>query len=62
MEAKVALQAHLNECELAMESHKRLDTPFVALADCGAVHETRARIAWLEEITREILSLAPPSQ
>lgn len=56
-DAKASLLLHLAGCEQAMQDHSSLADPFVALADLGAVHETRARLAWLEEITLVVLSL-----
>ncbi len=57
-ESKRALEAQLAACELEVERHKHLEDPFVVLADLGAVHETRARISWIDEITPVILELS----
>lgn len=56
-EARAALVEHLVHCEGAMKGHENLGDKFSSLADLGAVYETRARIAWLDEIRPKVLAL-----
>lgn len=56
-QSRMALVNHLAACEEACREHQQLTDPFVSLADLGAVYETKARIAWIDEITPTILGL-----
>ena len=53
-QARITLEEHLAQCSASIGAHS---DPFVRLADLGAVRETEARIAWIDEITPAILAL-----
>ncbi|MBS1718247.1 MAG: PadR family transcriptional regulator [Armatimonadetes bacterium] len=55
--ARATLESFLQECEAVVAGDGEDADPFVLLANRGVIHETRARIAWLDEITPIILSL-----
>jgi len=54
-EARNTLEEHLLVCESGVLAAQNRDDPFISLASLGAVYETKARIAWLDEITPRIL-------
>lgn len=51
------LESLLERCRKDQEGYQRLGDPFSSLAILGAVRETEARIAWVNEIREAFLSL-----
>jgi DNA-binding PadR family transcriptional regulator len=56
-DAVEALRLHLRECENAVARFESDADRFRNIAAIGSVHETKARIAWLEEVTPKVLEL-----
>lgn len=55
-EAIGGLRTLLTECEGDLDGYRKRGDPFSELAMLGAVRETEARIAWLEEVRMRLAS------